>query len=87
MVRPVLTELRSRFHVSIDFGAFCCKLRRGRDLAGAVSLASHRDAPCSIPGKLMLDLWWTKWLWGRISMSTSVSPAYSRSTKSSGLVQ
>jgi hypothetical protein len=40
-VRPVFTELRSRFNVSIDFGAFCCKLRRGRDLARAVCRRLH----------------------------------------------
>jgi hypothetical protein len=26
------------------------------------------------------DLWWTKWLWGRFSPSTSVSPANLYST-------
>jgi hypothetical protein len=29
----------------------------------------------------MWDLWWTKWRWGRVSPSTSVSPANLYSTK------
>jgi hypothetical protein len=28
----------------------------------------------------MWDFWWTKWRWGRISPSTSVSPASLQST-------
>jgi hypothetical protein len=28
-----------------------------------------------IPGLVKWDLWWTKWLWGGFSPSTSVSPA------------
>jgi hypothetical protein len=28
----------------------------------------------------MWDLWWTKWRWGKLSASTSVSPANLHST-------
>jgi hypothetical protein len=35
----------------------------------------------SSPGLVMWDLWWTKWRWGRFSLSTSVSPANLHSTK------
>jgi hypothetical protein len=36
-----------------------------------------RNAYMILIGKseVMWDLWWTKWRWGRISPSTSVSPA------------
>jgi hypothetical protein len=33
------------------------------------------------PELVKLDLWWTKWRWGRFSQSTSVSPANFHSTK------
>jgi hypothetical protein len=32
------------------------------------------------PGLVVWDLWWTNWLWGRFSPSTSVSPANLHST-------
>jgi hypothetical protein len=35
----------------------------GRAMAQAVSPASHRGGPGSIPGQSMWDLWWTKWHW------------------------
>jgi hypothetical protein len=35
------------------------------------------------PGLVMWDLWWTKWCWGRLSPSTSVSPANLHSTNCS----
>jgi hypothetical protein len=35
---------------------------------------------------IMLDLWWTKWHWGRFSPSTSVSSANSHSTDCSTLI-
>jgi hypothetical protein len=31
-------------------------------------------------GLVKWDLWWTKWRWGRFSLSTSVSPANLHST-------
>jgi hypothetical protein len=48
--------------VSIKFVVFW-----GRAIAQAVSrwLASHRSGPGSNPGRVMWDLWWTKWRWGR----------------------
>jgi hypothetical protein len=36
----------------------------GRAIAQAVS---RRGGPSSSPGKVMWDLWWTKWHWGRFS--------------------
>jgi hypothetical protein len=42
--------------------------------------------PCSSPGKVMWDLWWTKWHWGRFSQSTSVSLVNSHSTDCSTLI-
>jgi hypothetical protein len=54
-----------------------------------------RDVLGSNPGLVTWDLWWTKWRWGRISPSISVSPANLHSTNyytithtyHSGLVQ
>jgi hypothetical protein len=45
-------------------------------------LAYHRGSP----GLVMQDLWWTKWRWGRVSLSTSISPANSRSTNCSTII-
>jgi hypothetical protein len=39
--------------------------------------------PGSVPRKVMWDLWWIKWYWGRYSPNTSVSPANSHSTNCS----
>jgi heme/copper-type cytochrome/quinol oxidase subunit 2 len=49
-------------------------------------ILSETDAgkgPGSIAGLVKLDLWWTKWRWGRFSPSTSVSPANLHSTNCS----
>jgi hypothetical protein len=40
----------------------------------------------SSPGLVMWDLWWTKWRWGRFSLSTSVSPANLHSTNCSTII-
>jgi hypothetical protein len=50
------------------------------------SPASHCGCPCSNPGHLMCDMWWTKWHWGRFPPSTSVYPANSHSTDCSTLI-
>jgi hypothetical protein len=50
----------------------------GRAIAQAVG---HRGGPSSILGKVMWDLWWAKWHWGRFLSSISVSPASSHFTK------
>jgi hypothetical protein len=42
---------------------------------------SCRGVPGSKPGLGMLDLWWTKWRWGRFSPNTLVSPTNLYSTK------
>jgi hypothetical protein len=47
----------------------------GRAIAQAVS----RWLPTTA-ARVMCDLWWTKWRWGRFSPSTSVSPANLHST-------
>jgi hypothetical protein len=72
---------------------YVCK---GRTIAQAVSrwlpTAAIRG---SRPGLSCGILWWIKWLWGRFSPSTSVSPAKFHSTNcsknhphlSSGFVQ
>jgi hypothetical protein len=39
------------------------------------SPAFHRGGPVSIWGQVMWDLWWAKWQWDRLPLSTSVSPA------------
>jgi hypothetical protein len=57
-----------------------------RHNSSGYSLASHRSGPGSSPGLLKWDLWWTKWRWGRISPSTSVSPANLHSTKCSIII-
>jgi hypothetical protein len=31
----------------------------------------HCDDPSSIPGYVILNLWWTKWHWGRFSISNN----------------
>jgi hypothetical protein len=41
---------------------------------------SHRNGQGSIPVHVMWDLWWIKWHWGELSLSTSNSPANSHST-------
>jgi hypothetical protein len=49
---------------------------KGRVIAQALtSLDSDRGGPGSTPGQDLCALWWTKWLWGTFSPSTSVSPA------------
>jgi hypothetical protein len=40
--------------------------------SGGYSPASHRGGPIWSPCKVMWELWWTKWHWGRFSPSTSV---------------
>jgi hypothetical protein len=48
----------------------------GRAIAQAVSRwLPTAAARGSSQGLVMWDLWWTKWRWGRVSPSTSVSPA------------
>jgi hypothetical protein len=54
---------------------------RPRHSSSGYSLAFHRGGLGSIPGLVKWDLWWTKWHWGRLSPSTSVSPANLDSTK------
>jgi hypothetical protein len=48
--------------------------------------SSHSGDPGSMPGQVMWDLCWTKWHWGRFSLSTSVSPANSQSTDCSTII-
>jgi hypothetical protein len=52
------------------------KMNFNMTLGHGQSLASHRGGPSLI----MWDLWWTKWRWGRVSPSTSVSLANFHST-------
>jgi hypothetical protein len=52
-------------------------------LGDAISQAVSRRLPtaaASGTGQVMWDFWWTKWHWGRFSLSTSVSPVNSHST-------
>jgi hypothetical protein len=35
--------------------------------SGGYSLASHCYGPGSIPDRVVWDLWWTKWHWGRFA--------------------
>jgi hypothetical protein len=59
----------------------------GRAIAQAVSRwLPTAAAPGSNPGLVKWDLWWTKWLWGRFSPSTSVSPANLHCTKFSIII-
>jgi hypothetical protein len=56
-------------------------------IAQAVSSPdSYRGGPSSSPSQVMWDLRWTKWHWGRVSPSTSVSPAISHSTDCSTFI-
>jgi hypothetical protein len=58
---------------------------KGRAIAQAVSRRLP-TAAARVRSKVMWDLWWTKWHWGRFSPSTSVSPANSPSTDYSTLI-
>jgi hypothetical protein len=53
---------------------------RSQGLPYLEPLVSHRGGPGSSPGQVMWDLWRTKWHWGRLSLSTSVSPVNPHST-------
>jgi hypothetical protein len=46
-----------------------CKSYSSRAMAQAVSRRSLIGGPGSYPGQSMWDLWWTKWHWGRLSLS------------------
>jgi hypothetical protein len=67
-----LTEMRTRYLLAVKDGRPANK-KPCRSSSG-LTLASHRGGPGSRPGS-MWSLWWTKRHWGRISPSTSVSPA------------
>jgi hypothetical protein len=63
---------------------YISNLNVGRAIAQVVS----RWLPIAVArirsrGLVKWDLWWTKWLWGRFSLSTSVSPANLHSTNCS----
>jgi hypothetical protein len=64
------------------------RAREGRSIAQAVGClpATHPGSPGSVPGKVMWDLWRTKWHWGRFSPSISVFPANYHSTNCSAFV-
>jgi hypothetical protein len=51
-----------------------------RHSASGWSLTSQRGGPGSSLGLDMWNLWCTKWCWGKVSPSTSVSPANLHST-------
>jgi hypothetical protein len=59
-------------------------LHLGRAIAQAVS----RWLPTATARVQLVkwDLWWTKWCWGRFSLSTSVFPAYLHSAKFSIII-
>jgi hypothetical protein len=60
---------------------------RGRAISQAdKSPASNRSVLGSIPGHVMRDFRRTKWHWGRISVSTSVSSANFHSTEFTMLI-
>jgi hypothetical protein len=60
---------------------------KGRAIAQAVSGWLPTVAAWgSSPGLVMWDLWWTKWRWGRFSLSTSVSPANLHGPQSSSSI-
>jgi hypothetical protein len=53
----------------------------------AIAQAVSRWLPtAAITGQVMWDLWWTKWHWGRFSLSTSISPANPQSTNCSIII-
>jgi hypothetical protein len=55
----------------------------------AIVLVVSRRLPITavrVPPQVMWDLWWTKWHWDRLLLSTSVSLANSHSTKCSILI-
>jgi hypothetical protein len=60
-------------------------VRMGCAIAQAVS---HRlpTVAARVQSQVMLDLWWTKWHWGRFYPSASVSPANSHSSDYSTLI-
>jgi hypothetical protein len=45
-----------------------------------INMYYHHGGPGSSPGLVVWDMWWTKWRWGKISPSTSVSPVNLYST-------
>lgn len=51
--------------------------------SGGQLTVSHSGGQGSIARKVMRYLWWTTWHCGRVSQSTSVSPAHSHSTNAS----
>jgi hypothetical protein len=55
-----------------------------RTIQGPLLVAGFpRRRPGFEPGSGHMDLWWTKWRWGRFSPSISVSPANFHSTNCS----
>jgi hypothetical protein len=54
--------------------------KNGRATYQAVSRRLSTAATCSIPCKVMWDLLRTMWHWGRLYLSTSVSPVNSHFT-------
>jgi hypothetical protein len=58
------------------------RTQRPSHISGGYSLTSHGGGPDSSPGLVMWDLWWTEWLFGTFSSSTSVSTANLHSTSS-----
>jgi hypothetical protein len=62
------------------------KRRRPYHSSGSQSLASNHGSLGSIPGQIMLDLWWKKWHCGMTSPSTLVYHINSQSIKCSTLI-
>jgi hypothetical protein len=56
------------------------------NISGGQSSASHRGGPGSSPRHGMWCLWWTKWLWGTFTLSTSIFPDNSHCTNCSTLI-
>jgi hypothetical protein len=54
--------------------------------SGSLLLASHCGGPGLNLCQVMKDLWWTRWHWGRFSLSTLVSPANLHSTDCSTFI-
>jgi hypothetical protein len=83
-VTPCSSNEKMRKHIFLQ--NWVCRLL-GRAIAQAVSrwlpTAAVRGPS---PGLIMWDLWWTKWRWGRFSLSTSVSPANLHSTNYSTII-
>jgi hypothetical protein len=73
-----LQVLKCCDHIYVIICNYLCN--RPCPSSGGQSPTSHHGGPGSSPGQVMWDLWWTKWHWGRFSLSTSVPLANSHST-------